>query len=227
MKAVPIMIAVLACAVAVEAGSIRVRSIELRGAKYLTVREILRGVSMAASNGTVAVDASALDRSLSRNPMITTYSVRENDGVLIITVEEREPVLAVAVTDGPLFEMGATGAILAAGAFHNPDAPVLRVPRAFLPGGKPTAELRTLTALLLSMRRKHPALYGQIAEISPAEEGLEIILRGRRTRYYAPADEGGFIRLKYVAGYFDRAGRAPGAVYVSGNAAAAFNPRGE
>ncbi len=206
---------------AVMADDIRkVRSVEFRGLGLLSKYDVIRGARIKAVNDGIIVDVESVGRVLSRNSFLASYGVKETGGRLVITVEEKKPVLIVAVERGgrtALYELDASGAVISKDNVHAGRLPVLVLGADDFSDGAATARTRSLLSLLEMVRRSNAALYRELAEVSAGEGIIRVTLRGRMTEYILDPEPGDFTRLAYVAGYCDRRERYPEEINLTGN----------
>ena len=161
-----------------------VRSIGFRGLSLMSKYDAIRGARMKATGDGIIVDVDSVEQVLSRNPFLASYGVSESGGRLIITVEEKKPVLVMAVGRGDrtaLYELDAAGAVISKDDVHTGRVPVLLLGAEDVSGGAVTERAHRLIALLADIRRSYPVLYRELAEISAADGVIRVRLRGRTT----------------------------------------------
>ena len=69
----------------------RVKAVEFRGLACLTKYDIVRGVSLKATDKGIVIDVDSLRRSLSKNDFINNYRIDVAGGNLVVSVLEKRP----------------------------------------------------------------------------------------------------------------------------------------
>ncbi len=200
----------------------RVSAVEFRGLKLLTKYDIIRGVRLKAVDGGIEIDIHSLEQALSRNAYLRGFSIHESAGRLIVTVDEKKPVLVMVVARGgtsTIYEMDEGHTVISRDDPHAANLPVLCVAGRDLRSDAGKQDVRNLLSLLNRVKRKNAGVYRELSEISYREEGLRVFLRGRKTRFILRPDDAEFIKLKYIAGQCDRTKTYPDEIAISGDAA--------
>ena len=202
---------------------VTVKTLEIRGLKYMTKAELIQGVRMKAMERGLAVDLDSLHGVLAGSRFIRAYTVRESGDSLVVSIEEKEPVRLLVVKKGDqrvAMELDESGTIISVNRVHRPLSPAIVIGETDIVKGTVTAAVKELFGLLDEVRAACPVLYGQMELVDA--EGLNSIgvrLRGRKTLYRLSPDLAQFTRLQYLVGYLDRKGAGPASVVLSGDKA--------
>jgi len=131
----------------------RVRKVEIIGARYLTVGEVIDRLHVDTT-ASIWDPTGPLAARLAAHPQLRRVSVRRKlPGTLVVDIEENLPVALVATNDG-LTAYDARGVALPIDLARTPiDAPIL-----------PRRDLGVLAFLGL-LRTEAPALYDRVSEI--------------------------------------------------------------
>jgi len=131
----------------------RVRKVEIVGARYVAVSDILTRLHVDTS-ASVWDPTAPLEKRLASHPQLRRVTVRRKlPGTLVVNVDENLPVALVATSDG-LRAYDARGVALPIDLAKTPlDAPVL-----------PRRDVGVL-ALLGLLRSQAPALYDRVSEV--------------------------------------------------------------
>jgi hypothetical protein len=218
--------AALACLIAAGgmalAGDIRkVKAIDFRGLKLMSKYEVVRNARMKALDDGIAIDLDSLDRALAANRFIKSYRVEESGGRLTVSVAEKIPdlIMAVSRNNGTvLYELDAEHSVISKNEVHADRIPVLCLAAEDVAAGPADIRVRGLLSLLDRVRKISPAVYREISEIYFDGKGIRVTLRGRKTGFVMMPLERDFIKLRYIAGYCDRAGRYPEEINLTGDA---------
>jgi len=217
--------AILACLSAAGgiglAGDVRtVKAVDFRGLKLLSKYDLVRDVSLKAVDDGIVIDIDSLGRALAGNRFLKAYRVTESGGRLIVSIVEKEPALVMAVArekGTALYELDDSRAVISRNDVHTDRVPVLCLTGDDMTADTADGRVRGLLDLLGRVRKSHPALYGEISEVRLDGKELLVTLRGRRTGFIMGPRERDFIKLRYIAGYCDRAGRYPEEINLTGD----------
>jgi len=228
MKGMALNMTAILAALAVSAGAVRaadirlVKAIEFRGLKLLSKYEVVRGARIKAVAGGIAIDVDSLEAVLENNAFLSSYSVNESGRSLIVTVEEKKPALVLAMVKGGrthLLELDGGHAVISRNTAHTG-----RVPFIFAAAddaadrGPVPARVRRLLEVLDLVREQNAVIYRELSEIYCNDNSIRVVLRGRKTGFIMRPDAADFMKLKYVAGYCDRAERYPEEIDITGSA---------
>lgn len=217
-----ILAALVLSAGAARAADIRlVKAIEFRGLKLLSKYEVVSGARIKAVAGGIAIDVDSLEEALEKNAFLSSYSVDEKGRRLIVTVEEKKPALVLVTVKGGrtrLFELDGGHAVISRNAVHTARVPFVYVKIDDTDRRPVPARVRRLLAVLDRVREQNALIYGELSEIYCNDNSIRVVLRGRKTGFILRPDAADFMKLKYVAGYCDRAERYPEEIDITGSA---------
>ncbi|MBN1534573.1 MAG: hypothetical protein JXA20_18010 [Spirochaetes bacterium] len=184
-----------------------VENVEIRGLRYQSRSELLRGVKMTAVPGGIAVDLDTLRSALGDSRMLKTSEIRTSGRTLVIEVEEREPARIAALRRGdrlvPL-ELDADFTIISVNRIHGKLGPAVILEDADMVKGTVSDEIRDIYRLLDRVRSLCPGLYGEISDVRRRGDGnLVVRLNGRRTAFVVAPEAVQFSRLRFIVGYID------------------------
>ncbi len=226
MKAVMTHAAVIATCLAVAggialAGDVRkVKAVDFRGLKLLSKYDLVRNVRLKAADDGIVIDLESLGRALAGNRFIKSYRVEESGGRLIVSVAEKKPELVMAVErkDGTaLYELDAAHAVISKNSVHTDRVPVLCLTGDDMAADAADGRVRDLFTLLGRIKKSQPSVYGELSELRLDGKEIRVTLKGRKTDFIMRPLERDFIKLRYIAGYCDRAGRYPDEINLTGD----------
>jgi hypothetical protein len=200
----------------------RVKAMEFRGLKYLTKYDIIRGVRLKAVQQGIVVDMDSLKHALANNSFIQGYRMDEREGGLIITVSEKHPAYVVVMSKGEksvIYELDSSRTIISMNDVHAADLPILYISGRDIGIEALQGGIKRLFTVLDRVRAAHAPVYRELSEVYFDGARVRILLRGRRTEFLMMPDENDFIKLRYIAGYLDRARHYPDEIVISGTAA--------
>ncbi len=227
MKAVMTHAAVIATCLAAAggialAGDVRkVKAVDFRGLKLLSKYDLVRNVRLKAADDGIVIDLESLGRALAGNRFIKSYRVEESGGRLIVSVAEKKPELVMAVErkDGTaLYELDAAHAVISKNSVHTDRVPVLCLTGDDMAADAADGRVRDLFTLLGRIKKSQPSVYGELSELRLDGKEIRVTLKGRKTDFIMRPLERDFIKLRYIAGYCDRAGRYPDEINLTGDA---------
>ncbi|HPL15465.1 MAG TPA: hypothetical protein PLM53_16185 [Spirochaetota bacterium] len=218
-----VIMAVLAVSAGVASGAdVRlVKAIEFKGLKLLSKYEVVRGARIKAVAGGIAIDVDSLEEALEKNAFLSSHSIDESGHRLVVTVEEKKPALVLAMVKGGrthLYELDGGHAVIARDEAHTGRVPFIYAAADDAGNGPVPARVRRLLAVLGRVREQNAVIYRELSEIYCNDNSIRVVLRGRKTGFILRPDAADFMKLKYVAGYCDRAERYPEEIDMTGSA---------
>lgn len=203
------------------AGDVRkVKAVDFRGLKLLSKYDLVRNVRLKAADDGIVIDLESLGRALAGNRFIKSYRVEDSGGRLIVSVAEKEPELVMAVErkDGTaLYELDAAHAVISKNSVHTDRVPVLCLTGEDMAADAADGRVRGLFTLLGRIKKSQPSVYGELSELRLNGKEIRVTLKGRKTDFIMGPLERDFIKLRYIAGYCDRAGRYPDEINLTGD----------
>lgn len=197
----------------------KVKAVDFKGLKLLSKYDLVSDVRLKAADDGIVIDMASLGRALAGNRFIKSYRVEESGGRLIVTVAEKTPelVLAVARKNGTaLYELDGAHSVISRNIVHADRVPVLCLAGEDMAADAADGRVKSLFYLLDRVKKGQPSVYGELSEVRLDGKELRITLRGRRTGFILRPLERDFIKLRYIAGYCDQAGRYPEEINLTG-----------
>jgi hypothetical protein len=201
---------------------LRVKAVEFRGLACLTKYDIVRGVSLKATDRGILIDIDSLRRSLSKNDFIKNYRIDIVGGNLVVSVLEKRPAHVIVISRGGksnTYELDAGYRVISKNIVHANNLPVLHVTDGEAGPGGLQAEVKRIFAVLAKVRQRNAAIYRELSEIYLSGGNIRVLLRGRRTDFILAPKESEFKKLRYIAGYLDRTRTYPDEIIISDNTA--------
>lgn len=191
-------------------------NIEFRGTINVSGREIVRRSGVKSQGKGFSVDMDLLKQVLDSNRMISSYTIENANGNLVVNVRELYPIFMFFVVDKELSVpvlVDDNINVLASGSFFETDMPIIIVRRQEFDQGADNIEIRNLLGSLKQLKAGKTVLSGELQEIEiTGKNTVKVLLRGRRTRFLMWNSMSGFRRLERTAALLDQAGRYPDSI---------------
>jgi cell division septal protein FtsQ len=175
----------------------------VRGASYLTPREVLTAADLKAGDNLFWVNLARAEGKLCQHPRIRRASIRRRlPAEILVEVEER-PAAAAMIINGTLYKVSSDGVILEPMAAGYEDVPILVGTRFRAAGGVSgkvvtRGEVRAALATVEALASVDPA-WAAAVEYVDINERVAVLAAGRyRLRYGAALDELTAQRLRRV-----------------------------
>lgn len=187
----------------------KIKAIEFKGLNNIGKNEILSRVDYRAGDDGILINFNSLDEVLKKLPLIRAYKISEEGDRLIVDISEHEISFLVAIKSRqriiPL-EIDGRARILSVNRVHVYDIPMLTIPASEMNGDRFSNRFRKIIGILNQASMENPSLFREIREIDLTDyPRVDIMLRGRRTRFTARMDKDSFYTMKYMLGYLDNA----------------------
>jgi hypothetical protein len=217
MHAIICSAGLMLCALPAVTGTVEFQgNIEFRGTINVSGREIVRRAGIKSQGKGFAVDMDLLKQVLDSNRMISSYTIDNANGNLVVNVRELYPLFMFFVVDKELSVpvlVDDNMNVLASGSFFETDMPVIIVRRQEFDQGADNTEIGNLLGSLKQLKAGKTGLSGELQEIEiTGKNTLRVLLRGRRTSFTMWNSMSGFRRLERTAALLDQAGRYPDSI---------------
>lgn len=179
---------------------VSVKSINIRGNRYLKESEILSLLSFKQRNFISQDGFGEIEKRLLSHPLIKSVSISLEGNVLILDVEDKS-CAAVLIKDSIPIDIFEDLSRHAESVSRCSGVPVLS---GFNIAGEVSSDKRTVEILdsLLFMKKKRPALYSKISEIQNYSfDQLRIYLTGSRIRMEVRGNLSDSIQKRMLAAY--------------------------
>ncbi len=197
-----------------------VKEIEFRGLERLTKLELIKGVKTEAVSGGISIEISALEKSLSSNPLILSHGIEVKEKRLIIGIVEKKlltPVLIRGNEESVLYEMDHDFKKVSRNRLYSVQGPVMVIEAKQTGRPEMSAYIKDIMVILNRLKMQRKDIYSQISEIVIKNEGrAEVIMKGRRTRFSMKPDYRNFSLLGEVTAYLDRINDYPERMKIMG-----------
>lgn len=196
--------------------------IEFRGAINVSGAEVVSMAGIKRSGNGVAVDMELLKKVLDSNVMISSYTIDNEKGNLVINVHEKYPLFMFLVVDKELSVPALVDDnmnVIVSGRFFSTDMPIIIVKRQLFDEGTENRDIEELVNSLKQLRTVNRQFCSEIQEIEITDgKSLNVYLRNRRTHFIIYNSQAGFRRLDKTAAWLDSLSRYPDSVDLSEDA---------
>lgn len=187
--------------------------VEFRGVINISGAEIVKKAGIKRSGSGIVVDMDLLKKVMDENLMVSSYTIENEKGNLVINVQEKYPLFMFFIVDKDLSVPALADEnmnIIVSGSFFSTDMPIIIVKRQLFEQGMESSDLESLLGCLKQVRSGNSMFCREIREIEVVEGGsLRVFLKNRRTLFIISNDVTGFRRLEKTAGYLDIVSRYP------------------
>jgi hypothetical protein len=187
----------------------KIKSLEFKGLNNISKNEILSKVDIRAADDGILIDYKSLNDALKNISLIRAYKISEDGDRLIVNIAEHEIAFLAAIKSKQRIipvEIDGRGRILSVNRAHVYDKPMLIIPVSEMNGDRLSNRSKKIIGILNQAVTENPSLFREIIEIDLTDyPRVDIMLRGRRTRFTVHMNKDSFYTMKYMLGYLDNA----------------------